>query len=165
MGRRPRTDVGAVVKRSQPLRRKTPMTRTRFERRKPAKKRGPRGDATGPGTEWADVRLQAAARAGWRCERCGAGLHGEFAGHHRKLRSQGGPDTIVNAVALCHDCHTLAPEAVHRQVAQARADGWIVRREADPAQVAVILYDGRTVRLDADGGYDVVWNADGQVAA
>lgn len=143
---------GGEVKRT-PLVRKTPMR----ARRKPLP---PRGDTTGPGTPWAQVRLLACTRAGGVCERCGDPFpayvtdRGEivwtFDGHHRKLRSQGGPDTIVNCAALCRTCHEWA----HRNPEKARERGLIVPREHDPYAWAVILHDGRTVRFDEFGGYD-----------
>jgi len=45
--------------------------------------------------------------------------------HEKKLRSAGGSITDEsNLVALCAECH----DDVHRHPAQARAEGWIVRR-------------------------------------
>lgn len=103
---------------------------------------------------WAAVRALIWARACGRCERCGRLLdpHG-WDGHHRKLRSQGGQHSAANAVALCPDCHTAAPDAVHRRRAVARLAGWIVHPSADPATVPVQLHNGRRVWLDAGGGY------------
>ena len=49
--------------------------------------------------------------------------------------------------------------------AAARASGWMVRRASDPAAVALVLWDGRTVRLDVDGGYDVCWDTTAAAAA
>lgn len=119
-----------------------------------------RGDSTGPGTVWAQVRLLAVVRSGGLCERCGlplgayAGDDGEtvhvFDGHHRLLRSQGGPDTLTNCVALHRLCHSWA----HHNPEKARELGLIVPRGHSPETWAVILGDGRTVRLDESGGYD-----------
>jgi len=74
-------------------------------------------------------------------------------GHHRKLRSRGGQDTVPNAVALCANCHVAGPSAVHRRPADATAAGWIVPAHTDPATVPVQLHDGRVVWLTDDGGY------------
>jgi hypothetical protein len=83
--------------------------------------------------------------------------------HHRKLRSQGGGHGLENLLALCPGCHEWA----HKHPAEAVLGGFIVPRLANPAVRAVILHDGRTVRLDEDGGYDVVWDdaAEGGEAA
>lgn len=74
-------------------------------------------------------------------------------GHHRKLRSRGGQDTVPNAVALCANDHVLASWAVHRNPAVATRDGWIVPAHIDPADVPITLHDGRTVWLTDDGAY------------
>lgn len=42
-------------------------------------------------------------RDGWRCVSCRRRKPLQL--HHVTPRSQGGPDTMDNAVALCHDCH------------------------------------------------------------
>lgn len=127
-------------------------------KRRPVPKRGRVDQA-----EYADLRRTVFDRAGGRCERCGTDLVklGAFEAHHRKLRSQGGRDEVENLACLCPGCHH---DQVHAHPAYARAEGWIVRQGSTPGQVAVVLWDGRTVRLDPDGGYDVVWNADGSAA-
>lgn len=43
--------------------------------------------------------------------------------HHRKRRSQGGPDTDENFVAVCVECH----DDIHRNPAWAYENGWLVR--------------------------------------
>ena len=102
-----------------------------------------------------EIRPAVFERAGGRCERCGRGVTDGFECHHRKLRSQGGKDDLATCCCLCTDCHEWA----HGNPEAARAAGWIVRRGSDPAKVAVVLHDGRTVRLDPDGSYDVCWEA------
>jgi hypothetical protein len=49
------------------------------------------------------------------CQICGTphDLTG-VAAHHKVKRSLGGKDTPENAVALCHDCHTEGPKAIHK---------------------------------------------------
>ncbi len=42
--------------------------------------------------------------------------------HHRKLRSQGGKNTLANLVSLCVNCHT----EIHTKVAWALEGGWLV---------------------------------------
>lgn len=130
---------------------------------RPRKKRPPvkaRGRARY--AEWQELREQVYARAQGRCERCGRDL--EDTGlecHHRRLRSQGGRDEVENLAALCPACHH---QGVHAHPERARAEGWIVRERSHPERVAVILWDGRVVRLDPDGTYDVCLNADGTPA-
>lgn len=49
------------------------------------------------------------ARAGYRCEGCGAG-HVRLHAHHRIQREDGGSDTLDNFIALCGPCHIAAHE-------------------------------------------------------
>jgi len=74
--------------------------------------------------------------------------------HHRLLRSQGGKHGLENLAGLCPECHRWC----HAHPTLARAAGWIVPSGGDPATRAVLLWDGRTVRLTEDGGYDVVFD-------
>ena len=104
--------------------------------------------------EWHELRHLVWLRAGGCCERCGAALRSGWPGHHRKRRSQGGPDTIENVVALCGDCHTDGPDAVHHRIEAARARGFLVLRFQNPADVPIMLPDGRFALLTADGQYD-----------
>lgn len=53
--------------------------------------------------------------------------------HHRKLRSQGGQNTMSNLVAVCGPCHSHAH--LHRYLAF--RFGWIVKSYDDPAQVPI----------------------------
>ena len=150
-----------MIPRKKPMRRsgKGLQPRPHVDRKKRAPVK-PRNRATAEA--YAQLRVTVHARAGGRCERCGTpvGVH-DMEAHHRKLRSQGGRDELVNLVALCSDCHHTQ---VHAHPERARGEGWIVRSGSDPAAVAVTLHDGRTVRLDADGGYDCLWLADGTAA-
>lgn len=148
------------MKRRKPLNRGKPLE-TRTPLRRTAPKRGPvKARSRARSEVYADLRLVVWERAGGRCERCGTGITDGFECHHRKLRSQGGRDDVTNLVALCpgpQGCHSWA----HQNPAEAKAAGWIVRSGSDPANVAVVLHDGRTVRLDSleDGaGYDVCWD-------
>jgi len=63
--------------------------------------------------------------------------------HHRKLVKQGGLDTWDNQVAVCDDCHTLAPDAIHRNPAKSYADGWLVKSWDTPSTVPIANYHGR----------------------
>lgn len=149
------------------MRRRAPMRRTAMSRGAGPQrvKRGPvKQRSRDRAAEYAELRLVVYRRAGGRCERCGVWL--TVAGmecHHRRLRSQGGRDAVVNLVALCPSCHHVE---VHAQPERARAEGWIVPGlgtgpRVDPACVPVRLHDGRTVRLGDDGTYDVCWPQDG----
>lgn len=78
-------------------------------------------------------------RAAGSCERCGLGLTAlGHSLHHRKLRSQGGPDTAENLAALCGSGTTGCHMLVHSYPEQiGRPGGWIVPHWQDPAGVAV----------------------------
>lgn len=59
-----------------------------------------------------------------RCEVRGEWCNGAATEvHHRKRRSQGGPDRDENFVAVCRDCHHL----IHERPAWAYENGWLVR--------------------------------------
>lgn len=47
--------------------------------------------------------------------------------HHRKRRSQGGPNTMENLLAVCRPCHTY----IHSHVAWSYGHGLLIRRN-DP---------------------------------
>ena len=83
----------------------------------------------------------------FRCARCGSA--GSLHVHHRRRRSQGGPDTFANLVTLCADCHSW----VHGEPALARAEGWLCSKGTDPAQVPVdhFAWPADPVLLNADG--------------
>jgi 5-methylcytosine-specific restriction endonuclease McrA len=48
------------------------------------------------------LRQQVLKRDNWRCQSCGRRETLEV--HHRKMRSQGGDDSDVNLITLCHSC-------------------------------------------------------------
>lgn len=159
------------------LERRTPLEATsRLERRKPLaqgnglkrsgrvnpKRKTPRrGRLVLTGVDRQELRHAAYDRAGGVCEAGVApGCPGRvdrdvFEWHHRKLRSQGGDDTIENSLALCPACHGW----VHRNPTAAKTRGLIVPRWAAPAEYAVTLRDGSVVRLTGDNGYDLVFPA------
>ncbi len=51
--------------------------------------------------------------------------------HHRKLRSKGGKDELVNLIWVCRAHH----DAIHLSPALAYEKGWLVPGWADPAEV------------------------------
>jgi hypothetical protein len=52
-------------------------------------------------------------------------------------------------VLVCAACH----RAIHENPEQAREAGWLVRQGANPADVGILLHNGRTVLLDVNGSY------------
>jgi len=121
-------------------------------------RRSPVRRATGPD------RLTVEAvwgRSGGRCEISGvqlAGRRGEdFHVHHRRPRRMGGsrdPETngVENLLLLSPEAH----EHVERNRSEAYERGWLVRQDAIPAAVPVIvMVDGQPalVLLTDDAGY------------
>ncbi len=138
--------------RGKPLERK-PMKRTR----KPAPVQTPGLKSTDEEL-WRERRHALWVRSGGRCELGREDLaYTGMEAHHRKLRSQGGGHELSNLVALCPKCHH---DRVHAHPLWARMQGWMVPGLGNysPAEWAVILGDGRTVRLTDDGHYDTVFN-------
>ena len=83
-----------------------------------------------------------------RCVRCGAeGWHV----HHRKLRAQGGDDSLPNCILLCRECHEL----VHSRRAEVGIPGgFIVPSWADPLEVPVTYHRRGLVRLTSAGALE-----------
>src|SRR5207253_6277497 len=74
--------------------------------------------------EWAAIREQVLARAGWRCQACSVRRRLDV--HHVVKRSQGGSDCDLDRlVALCRWCHdqTDAPYERGRLVVTALGAG------------------------------------------
>ena len=81
-------------------------TRLGLSARRRMRARGPRaqGRQAASWLEWAAIREQILARAGWRCQACGVRRRLDV--HHVIKRSQGGSDFDLNLlVALCRWCH------------------------------------------------------------
>jgi 5-methylcytosine-specific restriction endonuclease McrA len=101
---------------------------------------------TGP---TADLRIQAVERTNGLCQKCwrpGSQLH------HRKPRGAGGTsDPTINAlpnlVWLCLACHAHIEQ--HRLASY--ETGWLVRRNANPAEQYLIDNLGRMLMLLPDG--------------
>lgn len=114
------------------------------------RRRAPRRD-TGP-QFW--VKQEVQARWGGRCARCG-GPGSNI--HHRQPRRMGGSrDPRVNGPAnllwLCGTGTTRCHGWIESHRDAAREAGWLLRDGQDPAAVPVLLWDGRRVLLDDDGG-------------
>lgn len=88
-------------------------------------------------------------RSGGVCERCGVAPATNW--HHRKNRSQGGDDTLPNALHLCGSGTTGCHGYVTEHPADSYDKGWSVRRAFDPADVPVYRM-GEWVLLTASGG-------------
>lgn len=93
-------------------------------------------------------------RCGGLCEVCGRTMDPtDWALHHRKLRSHGGPDTPSNALAVHHRCHNLATGSIHLAVAHALDQGWLVSSWNDPTRTTVLIAGRGLVLLDDAGLY------------
>lgn len=142
-----------MTRRRSQLRRKAPLSRRPPTRSKHTPSKPRRLPA--PDREfWEEQRLILFGRSRGLCELGGCDLNDTgMEAHHRKLRSQGGGHGLTNLAALCPKHHRQC----HDEPAWARMLGFIVPRAADPAARAVVLADGRTVRLTVEGGYDEVY--------
>lgn len=90
------------------------------------------------------------------CEKCGKSLPEGWALHHRKLRSQGGKNEVVNFIALHHACHNMGTHAVHMNPANSYQHGYMVKSYADPAECPLTLPDGSSVMLTDEGTYQKI---------
>jgi hypothetical protein len=100
-----------------------------------------------------DRHLRAAVydRADGCCDACGLWLDPRgWHCHHRRRRSQGGADSLLNLVALHPLCH-VAPSGVHARPRWGYAHGLLVPRGVLPQDWAVLRHgitwqipDGRT---------------------
>lgn len=93
------------------------LRRTRMKRKRPDPNRG---------VEFPDeVKAQARVRAGNRCEgHCVKGCTVRIQTfHHRLRRTQGGPGTLDNCLALCRVCHSH----IHDHPAESYLRGWLIR--------------------------------------
>lgn len=133
-----------------PLQRKTPLSRKQALRVRTAPKRrkqppvvtlpSPARKLRAAEPHRIDPALRSLVydRAGGVCDLCGQRLGRKgWAAHHRQLRSQGGPDTAENLIAVHHFCHT---ERIHRCPAWARGCGFIVASYDDPGATAVFRH-------------------------
>jgi 5-methylcytosine-specific restriction endonuclease McrA len=131
--------------RSKPLRRRTalrpggPLKRTELKRKTRLRSVRP---AMSPAERHGKDVVR--ARSGGLCEACGMRRAAEV--HHRKNRSQGGTWDPANLLDVCRTCHRW----VGAERPSARARGWAVWRDDDPAALPVLRRD-TWVLLAADG--------------
>ena len=85
----------------------------------------------------ADLRAAVFARD-TNCAVCTQQTSEQDAAHHRKLRSQGGEDSLENLVGLHHSCH----QYVHANPAWSYDMGLMVHQWDDPAEVAILIKPG-----------------------
>ena len=106
-----------------------------------------------------NLRMAVLERDRW-CPVCGEYLAELVAVHHRKLRSQGGTDSLANLIGLHSSCHNIAPKSVHQNPALAYERGWMVRSWGDPEKWPLTLPDGRQVLLTSK--YEPVKQREGE---
>jgi hypothetical protein len=111
------------------------------------KRRRPR--ATGPTPK---TRELVYVRDAHRCVRCGTGQCLTI--QHRVNRAMGGStapyiNQPANLLTACQDCNMW----FEANPAEAYANGWKVRRPADPAQVPVLYADDVLRILTVDGSF------------
>jgi 5-methylcytosine-specific restriction endonuclease McrA len=71
-----------------------------------------------------EVAAAVITRSEWACEASAPPCVGRAeVMHHRRLRSQGGPDTVENLMHICNPCHLW----LHAHPAKAAAWGMILR--------------------------------------
>jgi 5-methylcytosine-specific restriction endonuclease McrA len=139
------------MKRS-PLQRKTPLLRSNDPQRRldgndppmplaKARQRSPKTHRAArkqsQGKMSTHVVQAVKRRSRGRCERCGTAPATQL--HHRRLRSQGGRNTLENLVDLCAPCHNASADAIHANVDWAHRHGWIVPSWQDPADVEPVV--------------------------
>ena len=101
-----------------------------------------------------NLRSRLYGRSRGYCELCGFPMTKEqSAVHHRKLRSQGGEDSMVNCMAVHHSCHNGKTDSIHLQVADALTNGWLVASWERPDNKPLLLHRKKWVRLSENGGY------------
>lgn len=158
------------MKRSPMPERKTPLSRRtplRVVTDGEATPRPKRHRSTGPR---AVQRLVIISRAGGSCEVCGQPValidDGEvtpisaFSVHHRQPRGMGGStvediNTAPNLLLVCGSA--TSPGGCHQMIESQRAlsyaNGWLVQRPTNPADVPVLIFAGVRVYLTNDGRY------------
>ncbi len=93
------------------------------------------------------------ARAEGRCERCSRPMATTV--HHRRKRSQGGPWSPSNCVALCGHGTAGCHGWVESNPLAAHSEGlWL--RAGEPPEEISLIYRWQRVLLDNTGGIDLL---------
>lgn len=74
--------------------------------------------------------------------------------HHRRPRGMGGSELVnrlSNGVTLCRTCH----DWIESNRIAAKATGWLLSADEDPAEVPLINIWGQAVRLTDEGTWEV----------
>ena len=98
----------------------------------------------------AALRAKLAERSCGACEICF--WYNATNWHHRKNRSQGGDNSLSNAMHLCGSGTTGCHGMVTENPALAYENGWSVRSGHDPAAVPVLRHGSDWVVFDNGGG-------------
>lgn len=122
------------VKPGRPMSRRAPLP----PRRRGIRRRlddAARDAAAERAAEWAATKQLAWTAWGYRCA-VGRDLLTLEAchGHHRLMRSAGGPDTLLNCLPVCGPCH----ERIHRGGDTSYDNGWLVRAWLRPDDVPIL---------------------------
>jgi 5-methylcytosine-specific restriction endonuclease McrA len=104
--------------RATPIRPGKPLRTLRTIKGRPIRVKGVIDD----GDRWRLLRILVWTRDNGQCVACGQGVVATFECHHRRLRSQGGPDSPENLITLCSRCHRRA----HHNRNWARTLGYIL---------------------------------------
>lgn len=135
-----------------------------MRRRKRGSRHTPEGERDEPRYTGPDFWTQQVvlARFANRCARCGQYRGGSI--HHRKPRRLGGTtDPAINYTSnllwLCGNGTTGCHGAIESHRTVAYENGWLLADRAVATEVEVLLWDGRRVLLDDEGGYQLVQKA------
>lgn len=137
------------MKRSKPLARLTPLSRSGALRRVGLLAATKRGRGTGFDRRTVAVILD---RDGHACASCGS--VGNVVAHHRRNRGMGGStdtetNSVRNGLALCWACNGLAEH--HAHYAQEARERGVKLRHGDPLTTPVRYADGALYLLRTDG--------------
>lgn len=113
-----------------------------------------------PGEFAPDAATAIVERAGFRCERCGAGCAGtrgvDWSVQHRRARGMGGTNarpTVAGGVLLCGSATTGCHGWVESHPHDAAAAGWRLGPNEDPREVPILHWSWGSVLLDDRAGY------------
>lgn len=94
------------------------------------------------------LRVVVYTRSRGRCDLCGEPASpSRWECHHRKLKSQGGPDSAVNLITLHRFCHSH----VHLHPKWSYGHGFLVPSVHDPEEWRVYRHKQRWQQPTADG--------------